>query len=626
MDDNELNSLSKEINNSLYAQNKASQAAKELGYATGNNANKLIFEVRQEMLGTNEDISFVHTGTEKLKDVLSDENDKSSVIQTGIEKAEDTIVTSVDDISNDTESINTLVKQGVNTAIEQSEEVAEESVGKISKIATKVQKVAHGATKTGKFVHKGTGKVLKLAHNNIPVSDGNGNIDSVDATKNQIKTVGKFAGRNLVGKPTKKVVGKVNKKIGKKVASGATKRLAKLEAKLTAKAAQISSKVLAKVATFVIKIVIKIIMTIIEAICAFLPVAIVVLILIIIVVVCLTVFGGGLNNDELQTYGDYMNTVQSEFQSETLEYYNEGYKVDGTYNGIAVINWRAALSVLQALEPNIDASDEVIDVLRQMRSDGVMYSITTETTEEYVYKTETKTVVDENGDTKQETVEYTTTIKYVVYVGTLDDYKNWIENNTSYIANFYQTRGLTYGSTTTNFLTSDLSENIDTLYNSDEFDVLLKDAGVSMSYGDIADGTIYDTGENHGVLAYPTTYHNLSADFPTYPSGKSHTGIDFPCPSGTPVCACADGTVIVTKQLNYSYGYYVVIQHNINGNTIYTLYAHNSVLKVSQGQQVVKGQCIALSGSTGNSTGPHCHLSVLTSWSPQHYVDPKSYL
>lgn len=99
-----------------------------------------------------------------------------------------------------------------------------------------------------------------------------------------------------------------------------------------------------------------------------------------------------------------------------------------------------------------------------------------------------------------------------------------------------------------------------------------------------------------------------------------HGGIDFPCPTGTKVCAAADGKVIVAKELNYSYGHYIIIDH---GNGLTTLYAHNSKLLVGVGDTVTKGQAIAYSGSTGNSTGPHCHFEVRVNGVR---VNPENYL
>ena len=78
--------------------------------------------------------------------------------------------------------------------------------------------------------------------------------------------------------------------------------------------------------------------------------------------------------------------------------------------------------------------------------------------------------------------------------------------------------------------------------------------------------------------------------------------------------------VIIAKNLNYSYGHYLVIDH---GNGLSTLYAHNTTLLVGVGAHVSKGQVIALSGSTGNSTGPHCHFEVLLNG---NQVNPMNYL
>lgn len=123
-----------------------------------------------------------------------------------------------------------------------------------------------------------------------------------------------------------------------------------------------------------------------------------------------------------------------------------------------------------------------------------------------------------------------------------------------------------------------------------------------------------------GQLGYPTSYRSISAGFPNYSSGRYHGGIDFPCPEGTDVHAADSGTVIVANPLWYSYGHYIIIDH---GNGLSTLYAHNSQLLVSVGQSVSKGQLIAYSGNTGNSTGAHCHFEV-RSYGTQ--VNPFNYL
>ncbi len=112
-----------------------------------------------------------------------------------------------------------------------------------------------------------------------------------------------------------------------------------------------------------------------------------------------------------------------------------------------------------------------------------------------------------------------------------------------------------------------------------------------------------------GKLGYPTDSRTISAGFPNYSSGAYHGGIDFPVSTGSNVYAAEAGEVIVKKELGYSYGYYLYIKHD---NGLCTLYAHNSELLVNEGDKVTKGQIIAKSGSTGNSTGPHCHFEVRT--------------
>ena len=127
-------------------------------------------------------------------------------------------------------------------------------------------------------------------------------------------------------------------------------------------------------------------------------------------------------------------------------------------------------------------------------------------------------------------------------------------------------------------------------------------------------------GAHSGALGYPTSYRSISAGYPNYSSGRYHGGVDFPCPTGTSVHAAASGTVIVARPLYYSYGHHIIIDH---GNGLSTLYAHNSALLVSVGQHVSKGQVIARSGSTGNSTGPHCHFEVRVNGTR---VNPLNYL
>ena len=88
-----------------------------------------------------------------------------------------------------------------------------------------------------------------------------------------------------------------------------------------------------------------------------------------------------------------------------------------------------------------------------------------------------------------------------------------------------------------------------------------------------------------------------------------YNAVDLAAPTGTPIMAAADGTVIVAKSggWNGGYGSYVVIQH---GNGSQTLYAHMSKVAAYDGESVVQGQVIGYVGETGDATGPHVHFEI----------------
>jgi len=89
-------------------------------------------------------------------------------------------------------------------------------------------------------------------------------------------------------------------------------------------------------------------------------------------------------------------------------------------------------------------------------------------------------------------------------------------------------------------------------------------------------------------------------------ASSPHLGLDFRVPSGTPVTAMNDGTVLLARPL-YFEGNFVVLDH---GQGLLTLYLHLSEFKVKEGERVTRGQEIGLSGGTGRATGPHLHVAV----------------
>lgn len=128
-----------------------------------------------------------------------------------------------------------------------------------------------------------------------------------------------------------------------------------------------------------------------------------------------------------------------------------------------------------------------------------------------------------------------------------------------------------------------------------------------------------------GTMAWPVPgYSRISSPYgyrihPVFKTKKLHTGIDIPAPTGTKITAAQGGTVIYSGTLG-GYGKTIMLDH---GGGIVTLYGHNSSLVVKEGQEVKKGDTIAKAGSTGVSTGPHCHFEVRKNGA---YVDPIPWL
>lgn len=94
---------------------------------------------------------------------------------------------------------------------------------------------------------------------------------------------------------------------------------------------------------------------------------------------------------------------------------------------------------------------------------------------------------------------------------------------------------------------------------------------------------------------------------PVYKTVKFHAGLDFTAPQGTPIYASANGVVRIAGHLGTGYGNHVVINH---GYGYETLYGHMFRVKATVGQRVIRGEIIGYVGSTGKSTGPHCHYEV----------------
>lgn len=105
-------------------------------------------------------------------------------------------------------------------------------------------------------------------------------------------------------------------------------------------------------------------------------------------------------------------------------------------------------------------------------------------------------------------------------------------------------------------------------------------------------------------LVWPVNGGSISD---SYISDRNHKGLDIAAPGGTDIYASGDGVVVEAGWNDGGYGYYVMIDH---GGGYVTLYGHASEVYVSSGDYVRSGEVIAAVGSTGDSTGDHCHFEV----------------
>ena len=441
-----------------------------------------------------------------------------------------------------------------------------------------------------------------------PKTKGQATIKKVGADKQTVKTVNNGANKikqskrslDNASKGIKKAdkTVKTAKNVAKKTAS-TTKKTAEV-AKRTKQTAQATVRVTVKTVKVATKVIIeagKAVVAGVKSIGAAIAAGGVPAI-VIIIIICLigaiggTCFGIFLANDETTGTQKTMSMAISELTSE--HYANlTAMKASYTYDLLEVqgntsINWKDVLAVYAVKTTSGDNPLEVVtlddvklNLLRDIMED--MNTMTGVVTPKVV--AETVVTTDEEGN-QIKTTTYVT--KQVLTVSILQ-----------------------------------LSvDEISALYNfNDEQKALLEEL-MSDEYDDLwnelvgASGQIIQGNSSYvgtGMFAWPFAEDQyISSPFGTRVdpiSGeiKTHGGTDIAAPLGTPILSAADG-VVVTATWHNSYGYYVKIKHD---DTYSTLYAHCSALHVSVGQTVKQGQVIADCGSTGYSTGPHCHFEVI---------------
>lgn len=440
-----------------------------------------------------------------------------------------------------------------------------------------------------------------------PKTKGKPSVKKVNADKQTIKTLGSDVNKIKQTKRSLKKNNAIKKANNKVKAAQKTAKTAKSTAKTTAEIAKRTKQVAQatiRVTIKTVKVAAKAIVEIGKATVAAvkgigaaiaaggIPAVVIIIIICLIAAIGGTCFGIFLSNDETTGTQKTMSQAVSELTSE--HYANlTAMKSSYTYDlfevkGNTSINWKDVLAVYAVRTTTSDNPLEVVtlddgkmDILREIMQD--MNTMTGVVTPRVVAE---KTVTTDEEGNSVVTIEYVT--KKVLTVTILQLSKDEI----SALYNFNEEQ----------------KKQLDELM-SEEYDSLWTELlGAS---GQIIQGNSSFVGT--GKFAWPfeqtqtiTSYFGTRRD-PISGEIKTHGGIDIAAPLGTPILAAADG-VVVTATWHNTNGYYVKIKHD---DTYSTLYAHCSALHVTAGQEVKQGQVIADCGSTGYSTGPHCHFEVI---------------
>lgn len=130
----------------------------------------------------------------------------------------------------------------------------------------------------------------------------------------------------------------------------------------------------------------------------------------------------------------------------------------------------------------------------------------------------------------------------------------------------------------------------------------------------------------------PEVEYTITSNFgtrvdPINGSESFHSGIDVTAPEGTDIVASANGVVIETGYQENGLGNYVYMEHNVNGIIFYTAYGHmlDDSIVVSEGQIVYQYEKLGTIGSSGRSTGRHCHFMIMTpklKFDKENLLDP----
>ncbi|MBQ3020790.1 MAG: CHAP domain-containing protein [Bacilli bacterium] len=360
-----------------------------------------------------------------------EENNSTSRLKTNVNEDNSTDKTD-SNVSEKTEGVksdkDTPKKSKLKTVVEKTNKKVfkfNDNQGKASKVATVVSKGGEKVSKAGRAIVR-TSRELNKAMS----EDGSGTEYINEKITRKIKT----KASNKIKKKTKKVAGKLGKKFSQTI-----------------------GKKLLKVAKVVVVKLIKMLISLLAALAEFIiPLA---LILIIIIAVC-SIFGSTMSEDSLNSYQQYMNSIQEEYDKKVDEFLKDNpdgevFAVDGNYGRI---DWRIPLSIMQGIGAELEFDQTEKDLIQKFKSEGLLE------------KHEILEQIVEETDDEGNTVELTKKV-LVITNSMYEDYMDWCKDNYSYIANFSKTKNISDGIET--YFTDEQLEMITLLYNSEFFADLL---------------------------------------------------------------------------------------------------------------------------------------------------------
>lgn len=378
--------------------------------------------MRLETLVENEPISIIKTSEEKINGVQTAINSENKQLDLNTK-----MLTNSEEEFQHSKKQDGILKRNIKT-LKVSEDITPNT--HVLSIKEKVSKAKSFALKEAKSINNLLNKTILTGKRlNTAISNKEDIYKGFETTANYWSR-----------KPIKKAVSKAIKPIHKKVTKLTNNLLMKL-----------------------VKLLINLLLKMMKIIISLLPQIVPVIIIIIVVICLISYFGITMNNETKEKYEEYMISTQEEYDRNTTDFYNQGNIVEGGIQGKGMINWKAAMSILQALGAELIYDDTEIMLLNKFKMANLYQSIQDVT---YSYTQEVEET-NENGENQIKVVTVNDIKKVITNPG-LPEYITWCNNNFSIINEFKKKKGIAYDNTQDSFSQNEI-EQIQILYNSNSF-------------------------------------------------------------------------------------------------------------------------------------------------------------